>query len=147
MSMLNIQTSFFSIGNPFAWVDRLLNDFNRRQTIRLNQRELVVCWTRRADRALSNLRQPLIVELQLYFSCVVKKRVLFHRQVDFETVSVNKNIEIAYRPVASAVCNPEEFARHYPEGKSLVQGPASRMIPKLVEIDYLRGQWQGQFNY
>ena len=147
MSMLNLQASLFSFGNPFHWVDRLLNGFKRSQTIQLNQRDVVVRWTQRADRALLKLKQPLIVELQLYFSCVVKKRVLFHRQVNFETVGVNKQIEMAFRPVASAICSPEEFARHYPEGKNLVAGAASRMIPAVVEIDYRRGQWQGQFNY
>jgi hypothetical protein len=147
MSMLNVQASLFSFGNPLHWLDRLLNGFKCSKTIQLNQREVVVRWTQRADRALLKLKQPLIVELQLYFSCVVKKRVLFHRQVNFETVGVNKKIEMAFRPVASAICSPEEFARRYPEGENLTTGAASRMIPGVVEIDYRRGQWLGQFNY
>jgi len=147
MNFLNIHASFFAFENPVRIIDRWFNDFRQSQSVRINQRELVVSWTGRADRALQKLQSPLMIELQLYFSCVVKKRVLFHRQVDFETTRVNPFIEIAFRPIASAACNPEDFARDFPEGKDLSQGVAARMVPTRVEIDYRNGQWYGQFAY
>ena len=147
MCRFNIHASYFSVGNPLQWLDRRLNKFEQSQTIRLNHRDLVVSWTRRADKKMQVLQKPLIIELQLYFSCVVKKRVLFHQQVDFETVRVGHNIEIAFRPVASAACDPDEFARHYPEGKTLLAPAASKMVPKRVEFDFRRDQWEGQFGF
>ena len=147
MSLLNIHASFFGFENPLRILDRWLNDFRKFQSVWINQREVVVSWTRRADKALQELQQPLIVELQLYFSCVVKKRVLFHQRVEFETTRVNPDIEIAFRPIASDVCSPEVFARDFPEGKNLSQGVAARMVPTQVEIDYRKGQWHGQFAY
>lgn len=147
MSMLNLQASYFSIENPLRAVDRWFNRFRHQKTVRVNQRDLEVSWTERAERALQDNRQPLIVELQLYFSCVVQKRVVFHQRAEFETVVVNDRLEIAFRPIASAVCDPREFALNHPAGKDLSQGVAVRMIPRLVEIDYRQGNWEGQFGY
>ncbi len=147
MSMLNLQASYFAIDNPLRLLDRWLNKFRHRESVGINQRDVEVCWTERAERALQDGRQPLIVELQLYFSCVVQKRVVFHQCAEFDTVVVNNRLEIAFRPIASAVCDPREFALNHPAGKDLSQGVALRMIPRVVEIDYRQGNWEGQFGY
>jgi hypothetical protein len=41
----------------------------------INGREVAVEWTPRAERAMQARSVPLIVELELYFSCLVKKFV------------------------------------------------------------------------
>jgi hypothetical protein len=147
MSVLNLQASFFSIENPWRLLDRLLNPCCCRQAAYIGQHRIELRWTRRAERLLQASTQPLIVELQLYFSCVVKKRVLFHQSVDFATTRVNDRLEIVFRPIASAVCDPREFASHFPAGKDLSTGPAARMIPRSAEIDFRAGRWQGSFAY
>ena len=147
MSILNLQASYFAIDNPLRRLERWCNRFRHRQIVRINQHEVDVCWTNRAEAALRARERPLIVELQLYFSCVVKKRVLFHRSADFDTTKVNDRLELAFRPIASAACDPREFALQHPAGKNLSQGVAARMVPKRVEIDFRRGEWQGGFHY
>ena len=147
MSILNLQASYFSIENPLRVMDRWFNKFRHQQTVRINQRDVEIKWTGRAERALQDGRQPLIVELQLYFSCVVQKRVVFHQRAEFDTVVVNNRLEIVFRPIASAVCDPREFALSHPAGKDLSGGVAVRMIPRFVEIDYRQGNWEGQFGY
>jgi hypothetical protein len=145
MSILNLQASYFSIENPLRLVDRWLNRYSYRKTVQINQRSLELRWTERAERELGMREQALIVELQLYFSCVVKKRVLFHQRVDFATNRVDNRLEMAFHAIASAVCDPNEFAQKHPEGRDLSSGPAARMVPAIVEIDYRAGRWQGQF--
>lgn len=147
MSILNLQMSYFSIENPLRVMDRWFNSFRHRQIVRINQRDVEVNWSERAERALQDCRQPLIVELQLYFSCVVQKRVVFHQRAEFDTVVVSNRLEIAFRPIASAVCDPREFALNHPAGKDLSRGVAVRMIPRNVEIDYRQSNWEGQFGY
>jgi hypothetical protein len=147
MSILNLQASFFAIGSPRRLLDRWINRYRYSQVAHIEGREVEVRWTARAERTLQASPQPLVVELQLYFSCVVKKRVVFHRQVDFATTRVNGRLEIAFRPIASRACDPREFALHYPAGKDLSAGPAARMIPRSVEIDFRGGRWEGQFGY
>jgi len=147
MSILNLQASYFSIENPLRVMDRWFNKFQHQHTVCINQRDVEIKWTERAERILQDGRQPLIVELQLYFSCVVQKRVVFHQRAEFDTVVVNNRLEIAFRPIASAVCDPREFALNHPAGKDLSRGVAVRMIPRNVEIDYRQGNWEGQFGY
>ena len=147
MSMLSLEASFFAIDNPLRLLDRWFNQFRHQQTVAINQRDVEVRWTDRAEQNLQLGRQPLIVELQLYFSCVVKKRVVFHQRVEFNTTVVSDRLQIAFQPVASAACDPREFAASFPAGKNLSQGMAARMIPRIVELDYRRGNWEGQFRY
>ena len=147
MSMLNLQASFFAIDNPLRLLDRWFNRFQHQKTVTINQRNVEVRWTDRAEQILQLGQQPLIVELQLYFSCVVKKRVVFHQRAAFSTTVVSDRLEIAFQPVASAACDPREFAACFPAGKNLSQGMAARMVPRIVEIDYRRGNWEGQFRY
>lgn len=140
--------SYFAIDNPLRSLERWLHRFRHCQTVRINQREVEISWTRRAERELRRREQALVVELQLYFSCVVKKRVLFHQQaVEFDCIRVNDKIEIAFQSIASAVCDPREFASSYPGGKNLSAGKAARMVPRAVEIDYRRNNWEGDFCY
>lgn len=143
---INIHSSYFAVENPFAHFDRWLNPYRFSQLITLNQRNLEVRWTRRAQNQLDQLDSKLTIELQLYFSCVVKKRVLFHQQDDVMATSVNDKFDLVFRPIASAACDPQTFARDFPQGKDLSIGPAAKMVPKRVEFDFRGGQWNGQFN-
>ena len=142
-----LQGSYFSIGNPVQLLDRWFHSYCHHRAIILNGKKLRVQWNGRAERALCNRREPLVIEMQLYFSCVVKKRVLFHDQADFETTGVNDNIQIAFRPIQAAACDPEEFARNYPVGRVLNAPAATRMIPSKINIDFRKGRWQGEFGF
>lgn len=146
MSFLNLQASYFAIENPLRLLGRWVNRPRHHATVRINQREVELGWSERAEAEMQRSDRTLIVELQLYFSCVVKKRVLFHRQpVDFETVRVNNRLQLAFRPIASAICDPREFAESYPVGRELTA--AARMVPRRVQIDYRQGHWEGHFQY
>ena len=147
MSILNLPASYFALPDPLYRMERILNRYCHSGEARINGRRVQVFWTSRAARRLQTRQRPLVVELQLYFSCVVKKRVLFHEQTQLDTTPVAVSLELAFRAVASAVSEPCEFAQSYPRGRSLSQGRAARMIPRRVEIDFRRGRWEGAFSY
>ena len=65
MSILNLQASYFAIENPLRRLDRWFNRYRFRARVRLNHREVEVRWTRRAQRALDQQAETLIVEMQL----------------------------------------------------------------------------------
>jgi hypothetical protein len=139
--------SYFSIENPLRLLDRWLNAYRHQCRVRLGEKELLVKWSARAEAALAHRSEPLIVEMQLYFSCVVKKRVVFHDAANFESLAVNDNLQIVFRPIQSARCDPQEFARNYPIGRVLDSPAAAKMQPAWVALDFRRGQWQGEFGY
>ncbi|MDH3220244.1 MAG: hypothetical protein OEO19_11990 [Gammaproteobacteria bacterium] len=147
MSIMNLRAGYFSIENPLRVLARWLNRHSYRQTVQINRRKVEVRWTGRAERVLRQRNRPLIVEIRLYFSCVVKKQVLFHRHSELDTTVVKPGLEITFQPIASAACEPREFAASYPPGRNLSQGRAARMVPKTVEIDYCQGSWEGSFYY
>ena len=64
-----------------------------------------------------------------------------------ETCFVSEGLEVCFRQVASALCDPREFAASYPSGDELVSRQAARMVPRQVEFDWRRGGWQGEFGY
>ena len=100
MSILNPETGYFPIDNPFRVLDRWRNGYRYRKIVEINRRQMEMRWSRRAQHELLRRQHPLIVELQLYFSCVVKKRVLFHEHTEFNSVRVNDRLAVAFRPVA-----------------------------------------------
>lgn len=144
MSM-NLRDSYFAIPSPMAFIDRWLHPWKRSNTIVLRDDSLKVSWTNRAQRALLSRHKPLIAEMQLYFSCMVKKRVLFHDETDHETVTVNEQLKVLFRPVQSLKCSPEEFAENHPVKQEFKTLAAVKMKPKSLEIDFKKGQWVGEY--
>ncbi len=137
--------TFFDPGHPLLWLERCFNRFNHQQVVSLNGQALTVAWTARADREMQSRKQPLMVEMQLLFSCVVKKRVLFEVDCRDQMVAVTDALSVGLSAVASKACSPEEFASHYPEGKDLSGSYAGRLSPGRLEIDFRQGEWKGQF--
>jgi len=146
LKAINLNNSYFAIGNPLRFIERLTRRYCHQGRVRLNDRELLVEWTEPAQQALQNRSQSLNIEMQLYFSCVVKKRVLFGDEAWSGAVVVNDRINIHFRAVQSAVCSPEDFARDYPEQRELNHASA-KMMPSRLSFDYKSGQWIGEFGF
>jgi len=141
--------SLFSLGNtfnPFYLLDKYLNPFTHSQRITLSDNPVNVAWTNRANNQMSRNKEITVAEMQLYFSCVVKKRVIFNPSIiNFETTTVNNNLKIAFNTVEAASCDPVEFAMHYPAKRILDSDGALKMKPRELRIDYKHNQWTGEF--
>lgn len=141
--------SYFSLfrGSRLAtWLSRRLHPYTRTINANLNDHEINILLTKRADEALSRLTNSITIEMQLYFSCMVKKRVLFHMgSVTFPADQINANLNIAFRSVQSDNCDPEEFAAHYPQKKALQNSAINNMTPRELSIDYVDNNWVGNF--
>ncbi len=146
MKLVNLRNSYFTITNPLSFIERWKHCYRHESQIAFNNKELYIEWTDRAQSQLDQLSQRLIVEMQLYFSCVVIKRVLFHHQSELDAVTVNDQIRVVFRSVQSSVCSPEEFARNYPVAREL-PAASKKMTPSRLSIDFKRGQWEGEFAY
>jgi len=113
----------------------------------INNKTVEVEWTKAAARELAKRTQPMVVELELYFSCLVKKFVHFHEIVpDRKTVAVSDKLALFFRPVTSTACTFEVADRLGRQPEIELDNPNVRkMAPRLVKIDFVRGNWQGNF--
>jgi len=142
---MNIHESYFAIPSPLSIIDRWLNPFRYKNTIELDGKGLRIELTHRAENALQLRDAPLVVEMQLYFSCVVKKRTLFHQDTQLEVTPVSDKLHLVFRPVEALSCDPVEFASNYPVKRQLTSNSAVRMHPSLLQIDFKHNNWSGQF--
>lgn len=143
---LQLQSGYFSIKSPLQVLDRWLNPYSYKDSIDIRGKKMSVIYSKRAKKALEERDSSLIAELQLYFTCVVQKRVAFHEQSDLETITVNPNLKIAYHTVQSNACDPIEFADKHPVKKELNSKGANSMRPSLLQIDYINEKWVGEFS-
>ena len=106
-----------------------------------------VTWSASAEREMRNRRSPVLVEMELYFSCLIRKRVRFH-EVGGEAsyVSINEHLQVTFRPVMTKSCSTLDETGKPPLDDMPVVNPAA-FVPGWLTIDFKRGQWQGEFGY
>ncbi len=116
-------------------------------TILIHGKPVSVVLSKSAMRELGQRTQPLIVELELYFSCLVKKFVHFHEvQPARETVAVSDKLSIFFRSVTSTACTLDVAERFGRQPEIELDNPhVNKLAPKLVNIDFIKGKWQGTF--
>lgn len=142
---LQLQSGYFSIKTPLQVIDSWLNPYHHKGSIDIRGKEMTVWYSERAEKALKQRKHALIAELQLYFTCVVQKRVLFHESSDLNTLEVNEHLKVAYHTVQSNNCDPIEFAEKHPVKNELISKGASSMRPSTLKIDFKNDEWQGEF--
>lgn len=116
-------------------------------TVSINGKPVNVEWTAGAARALDQRSRPLVLELELYFSCLVKKFVHVHEDAPARaTVRVTDKLQIYFRAVTSTACTMEAAERlgRQPETE-LETVAALKLSPKRVRLDHVKGEWQADF--
>lgn len=145
---MSLKNSYFALPSIAGLLQHWFNPVVASHQLRLRGQPLTVSWTRRAERQLRRLEAPLLAEMQLYFSCVVKKRVLFHPQPaadKLESVAVDEQLLVAFRVVEANSCDPLEFAANFPVRREFGSQAAARMHPSRLQLDFQDGEWRGEF--
>ncbi len=120
---------------------------NLHATIIINGKNVEVEWTPVAAREMAKRQSPLIVELELYFSCLVKKFVHFREDSRGKPIAVaSDKLHLYFRPVTSTACSFEVAERLGRQPEIEIDSKAVRQIaPKRVSIDHVDGEWCGSF--
>ncbi len=117
------------------------------QTITLNRHPIDIEMTPDAHAAAEALDQPLHVEMELYFSCLIRKRLRFMPgQPGPDAARIGNHLTLGFRPVMTAQCG-KDYEGDEPPLTDFPIAQADRFIPDWVRIDYRHGQWQGEFGY
>lgn len=100
-----------------------------------------------AQRALAQRATPLIAEMELYFSCLIRLRVRFYeRDEEASATPVSTQLSVRFRPVISRQCDVHEV-----NGKSpLSDFPIVKRapyVPHWLHLDCKKDEWVGEFGY
>lgn len=116
------------------------------QTLRLGHRDLEVRLSRAAQAALA--AGPLVVEMELYFSCLIRKRVLFPAapRADATCAQLDERVTVCFRPVMTRQC-AVSGVQGSPELEAFPIRRPEAFLPKWLALDYRHGNWSGEFGF
>ena len=114
-------------------------------TIELLGKKVLVEWSASADKKLQGLDQPLNVEMELYFSCLIRKAVRFGRDTQAGNFAfAAPKLKVGFRPVMTKACRVSDFEGEPPLEDFPIVRPEA-FVPKRLKIDYKAGKWIGEF--
>ena len=116
------------------------------QHVEIEGRSVVVTLSPAASRALAQRDTPLLAEMELYFSCLIRKQVRFRETSDETTIPVNEHLHICFRPVMTRSCG-KDYEGEEPPLTDFPLAKTQAYVPRWLRIDYMHGQWQGEFGY
>ena len=114
--------------------------------ITLHDEPVSVIVSEAARNRLQEIAVPLLCEMELYFSCLIKKVCHFCVTNNLENTNrVMDGLFLQFRSSMTNKCSISEFDVDSTTDFSIVnQQP---YIPRWVKIDYSNGQWLGDFGY
>ncbi len=121
---------------------------NAVRSVRLSSRDLEVRLSAAARAALAARGTPLVVEMELYFSCLIRKRVQFLSAAhpDAFCASLDERHTICFRPVMTRQCTLSDVEGK-PELESFPIRRREAFLPKWLALDFRHGNWSGEFGY
>ena len=114
------------------------------RVVELEGRPLRLRLTGAAERALAGRDRPLTAVLELYFSCLIRKRVVFLAG-EAAGVAAGPGLWLDFRPVMTRACRVDEQAGGIP----LTDFPLARraaFTPRWARLDH-DGAWRGEFGW
>ncbi|WP_455200095.1 hypothetical protein [Kaarinaea lacus] len=116
-------------------------------TIQIDGKPVEVSTTREADAILRSRDLPLTVEMELFFSNLLCKKVRFFidDKKDDVAVHINNKLAIRFRPVMFGDCSAANIESCSVKDFPIVK--KSPYIPKWLHIDFRFGHWFGEFGY
>ena len=116
-------------------------------TVTVNGKTIALYLSPRAQTALTARHQPLLAEMELYFSCLIRKRVHFRELCEGKAGEpATEKLYVCFRPVVSRACGAK-LADGAPPLAEVDIVHATAYTPDWLTIDYRDGKWQGSFGY
>ncbi|OIO78783.1 MAG: hypothetical protein AUJ86_03750 [Hydrogenophilaceae bacterium CG1_02_62_390] len=114
--------------------------------ITLAEKNLDIRLSPAAEHALAQRQTPLLAEMELLFSCLIRKRVRFGDLTAEDAIPASDRLSVRFRPVMTRVCAMADVTGSPPLDDFPIANPRP-YVPRWLAIDYRRGQWLGEFGY
>ena len=118
------------------------------QIVPLWGKSLKLTISERAQAQLDHRTKPLLLEMELYFSCLVRKRVYVREHTNGkDTAALSDKLSVSFRPVVTQSCAMREVERDNPPVMDMPIVKPERYFPHWLTLDYRRGKWLAEFGY
>lgn len=115
-------------------------------SVTLLDRQLEVRISPAAERALAARATPLLAEMELLFSCLIRKRVRFKEGLADDATPASDRLCVRFRPVMTRVCAVADVGGAPPLDDFPIADPRP-YVPRWLAIDFRKGVWLGEFGY
>jgi hypothetical protein len=125
-------------------------------TIEMMGKDIELKMSRQARRQLDTMTVPLIIEMELYFSCLLRKQIRVRQIQDSGEKELEQSeffaklsdkLHISFRPVMTKSCSVSSCEGERPPLSDFpIQKPRS-YIPRWLNLDFKKGKWCGDFGY
>ncbi len=114
-------------------------------SVMILERKVLIECSGAAEKQMNALDEPLFVEMELYFSCLIRKAVRFGARSHAENfIAATPKLRIGFRPVVAVACDAKAFDGDQPLTDFPILKPQA-CVPKRLTIDYKNGKWVGDF--
>ena len=116
------------------------------QNVEMMGKKIQLEISNKAKKQLRERTTPLFVEMELYFSCLIRKKVRFRENQEGDLVNVNEQLSVRFRPVMTAVCGVDYEGDEPP----LTDFPIKKIesfVPHWLKIDFKNNEWIGEFGF
>ena len=115
--------------------------------VEIHGKPVRVTWSAAAEREMHRRDAVLLAEMELYFSCLIRKAVRFNQEAVNEgrMVVVNDHLQVSFRPVMTQSCSLDAAGKPPLETMPIVNPGA--FVPSWLKIDFKRDQWHGEFGF
>lgn len=117
-------------------------------TIQINGKPVEIELSPAAKRALEQLEEPLLADMELYFGCLICKKARFHEgSANTNHVQVTDRLSVRFRPVMTQNCSVRDMAGNEPPFTDFKIKKPEAFVPHWLHIDYQNNRWSGDFGY
>ena len=118
------------------------------ELVELHGKPLKLTISKAAESQLRQRSEPLLLEMELYFSCLIRKRVYVKELADnVDAVSLGDKLKVWFRPVVTQTCAMREVERDNPPVMDMPIVKPERYIPHWLTLDFRGGKWLAEFGY
>ena len=114
--------------------------------IEIKGKKVIINLTKAAEKALSLRNKILVAEMELYFSCLIRKQVRFKENLEGDLVHVSELLAVRFRPVMTKSCSIDYEGDEPPLEDFPIKKPQS-FVPHWLKLDFKKNKWIGEFGF
>jgi len=122
------------------------------QNVEMMGKQILVEISDAAKKQLAKRTTPLFVEMELYFSCLLRKEIRIYEtlrgQIDeVFAAQLSDSLHISFRPVMTKSCSVSSCEGEKPPLSDFPIKKPQSYVPKWLKLDFKKGEWCGDFGY